>query len=209
MALRIGGTTRALPGGLMPVAPSHWLLIMDSLVEEPQLWRTVRRFCSACRAWRCSVSSALWMAAARIFRDTWARARYDRHARSHTPSRWMRRARRARGHLRSGSAAPYPPAAVRSHAVPFAGPWAPGRRLRQQTKAFRRSGTRRACSAPGIDVRGVGGYALLPGSEISGQAYKLLHDSSPAPLPGWLAAMPALQIHMVLDNYATHSHPTV
>jgi Bifunctional DNA primase/polymerase, N-terminal len=40
---------------------------------------------------------------------------------------------------------------------------------------------------PGIDVRGVGGYVLCPGSVVGGRVYELLDDSPPAPLPLWLA----------------------
>lgn len=40
---------------------------------------------------------------------------------------------------------------------------------------------------PGIDVRGHGGYVLLPGSAVGGRAYEVLDDSPPAPCPPWLA----------------------
>lgn len=40
---------------------------------------------------------------------------------------------------------------------------------------------------PGIDVRGHGGYVLLPGSVVGGQVYELLDDTPPAPCPAWLA----------------------
>jgi hypothetical protein len=40
---------------------------------------------------------------------------------------------------------------------------------------------------PGIDVRGIGGYVIAPGSVVGGRVYQLVDGAAPAPLPGWLA----------------------
>lgn len=40
--------------------------------------------------------------------------------------------------------------------------------------------------APGIDVRGDGGFVLGPGSVIGGEAYQLLHPGPTLPAPEWL-----------------------
>jgi hypothetical protein len=42
---------------------------------------------------------------------------------------------------------------------------------------------------PGIDVRGVGGYVLCPGSVVGGRMYELLDNSAAAALPVWLARL--------------------
>ena len=41
--------------------------------------------------------------------------------------------------------------------------------------------------APGIDLRGEGGYVVAPGSTIDGVAYELVSDKPLAPLPAWVA----------------------
>ena len=41
--------------------------------------------------------------------------------------------------------------------------------------------------APGIDLRGEGGYVVAPGSTIDGVAYELVADRPLAPLPAWVA----------------------
>lgn len=41
--------------------------------------------------------------------------------------------------------------------------------------------------APGIDLRGDGGYVVAPGSTIDGAAYELVSDHALAPLPAWVA----------------------
>lgn len=38
-----------------------------------------------------------------------------------------------------------------------------------------------------IDTRAHGGYVLAPGSSVDGRPYAITHDTTPAPLPGWLA----------------------
>ncbi|MGW4520136.1 bifunctional DNA primase/polymerase [Amycolatopsis sp. NPDC004378] len=52
----------------------------------------------------------------------------------------------------------------------------PGCRLRSTVKHI----------ASNIDTRGWGGYALAPGSVLPEGGYRLLDDTDPAPLPGWL-----------------------
>lgn len=42
--------------------------------------------------------------------------------------------------------------------------------------------------APGIDTRGRGSYVLAPSSVIDGNAYVVVDDRDPAPLPEWIAA---------------------
>ena len=45
-------------------------------------------------------------------------------------------------------------------------------------------------AAPGIDVRGSGGYAIAPGSILpDGRAYTVLSDTPPVPAPDWLLTM--------------------
>ena len=45
-------------------------------------------------------------------------------------------------------------------------------------------------AAPGIDVRGSGGYAIAPGSTLpDGRAYTVLSDTPPVPAPDWLLTM--------------------
>jgi hypothetical protein len=39
-----------------------------------------------------------------------------------------------------------------------------------------------------IDTRAHGGYVVAAGSTAAGRPYTVLHDTDPAPLPGWLAA---------------------
>lgn len=48
--------------------------------------------------------------------------------------------------------------------------------------------------AKGLDVRGRGGYVLLPGSEIQGRTYTLVRDEVPARAPEWLAGLAAPQM---------------
>ncbi len=43
--------------------------------------------------------------------------------------------------------------------------------------------------APHVDVRGAGGYVIGPGSVVGGHAYRIVRDSPPGPLPGWLAEL--------------------
>jgi hypothetical protein len=38
-----------------------------------------------------------------------------------------------------------------------------------------------------IDTRAAGGYVVAAGSVVAGRPYRLLHDTTPAPLPGWIA----------------------
>lgn len=45
--------------------------------------------------------------------------------------------------------------------------------------------------APMIDVRAAGGYVVGAGSVTSAGAYELIDDTSPAPLPAWLADLAA------------------
>ena len=40
-----------------------------------------------------------------------------------------------------------------------------------------------------IDTRGAGGYVVAPGSTVNGNAYRLIHDTAPAPLPVFLARL--------------------
>jgi len=42
---------------------------------------------------------------------------------------------------------------------------------------------------PLIDVRGVGGYVVGPGSRIDGNPYSVLIPAPPVPLPSWIAAL--------------------
>jgi hypothetical protein len=37
-----------------------------------------------------------------------------------------------------------------------------------------------------IDTRAAGGYVVAAGSLVNGNRYELIHDTTPAPLPGWL-----------------------
>jgi hypothetical protein len=41
--------------------------------------------------------------------------------------------------------------------------------------------------APMVDIRGIGGYVVGPGSVVDGRVYETFHDTVPEPLPGWLA----------------------
>lgn len=50
-------------------------------------------------------------------------------------------------------------------------------------------GTNASGIAPGVDVRGVGGYVVCPGSVIDGKAYTLANDCEPANCPAWLEAL--------------------
>lgn len=40
--------------------------------------------------------------------------------------------------------------------------------------------------APGIDIRGDGGYVVAPGSTVNGKAYKVINSHEPADAPAWL-----------------------
>jgi hypothetical protein len=42
-----------------------------------------------------------------------------------------------------------------------------------------------------IDTRAAGGYVVTPGSVVDGRAYRLVDDTPPAVLPGWLAQLVA------------------
>lgn len=43
--------------------------------------------------------------------------------------------------------------------------------------------------APHVDVRGVGGYVVGPGSVIDGRPYEVVNRGEVVPLPGWLARL--------------------
>lgn len=43
--------------------------------------------------------------------------------------------------------------------------------------------------APGVDTRAEGGYVVIPPSSINGNAYEVVNDVPPAPLPDWLLAI--------------------
>jgi hypothetical protein len=40
-----------------------------------------------------------------------------------------------------------------------------------------------------VDTRAAGGYVVAPGSIVNGRHYAAVHDTAPAPLPGWLAEL--------------------
>jgi len=48
---------------------------------------------------------------------------------------------------------------------------------------------------PGVDLKGDGGYVLVPPSSIDGNAYEVVIDEPPAPMPQWLPAV--LQLRAV------------
>lgn len=57
--------------------------------------------------------------------------------------------------------------------------------------------------APMIDVRGAGGYVVGAGSVIDGRAYRLVDNTRPAPLPGWIARELTCPPSIVQDTYTT------
>jgi len=62
-----------------------------------------------------------------------------------------------------------------------------------QHYAFRSPGYDVRCSAgqvgPGIDIRGAGGYALMPPSRLRNGCYTLDDERPPAPMPDWLVTL--------------------
>ncbi|WP_026107112.1 AAA family ATPase [Dyella ginsengisoli] len=87
------------------------------------------------------------------------------------------------------------PAALRALAAPHGGLpdtftiRTPSGGLHLYFHASRATGSNAGVLAPGIDVRGVGGYVVGPGSEVEGGTYTVAEAQRPADCPAWLEAL--------------------